>query len=307
MKILLCAADDWSNLMRGHANALRSVGIDATDLKLKPHVFGYDDASPVVKAGEMMAAMCEADIVMIYHSARSIVNLIRNSGIYLLGKVVVVHTGSDYRNNPDEVRALFQSIGVVCEFTDQCEFLMIDPALKYVAAAVPEHKKPIPAPNEFPVKVAHYPSKSEVKGTADIIRMMEKFQDKCYFKMDTELVPHAQQLQRLQACDIYVELFKLELNGQPYGCFGVTAFEAAALGKVVVTNNIYKEAYESVYGECELVIANTEEGFNTYMADLLSMTPDQLYEKRNATLNWVIRNHSYEATGNRIKNILAGL
>lgn len=254
----------------------------------------------------MQRAIRKADLVQIFHSCKTTANIVKETDV--TKPVTVWHTGSGYRSNPDGVRLFFNNLNVKKSFTDQCEFIMIDPTLNYVAVAVGINELPQFIENQTgPITVAHHPSKPEIKGTHDIVRMMERFSDRCDFVVDDSLVPHDKQIERMRDCDIYVELFKLELNGMPYGCFGVTAFEAAALGKIVITNNIYKEAYESVYGKCELVIANTEEGFNTYMNDLLSMTPEALYNKRLDTLKWVNRNHSYLATGNRIKNLLSDL
>lgn len=304
MRILNICYDDYSNFAYSQTLAMKTAGMEVEGMKLRAHAFGYAEQLPVVSTREMKRAIRNADLVQIFHSCRTTANTVKETDV--TKPVTVWHTGSTYRSDPDGVRQFFNNLNVQKSFTDQCEFLMIDPMLNYVAVPVPELSTRIEA-NTGSLRVAHYPSKSEIKGTKDIIRMMERFSDLCDFVVDDSLVPHDKQLERMQDCDIYIELFKLELNGRPYGCFGVTAFEAAALGKIVVTNNIYKEAYESVYGPCELVIANTEEGFNTYMSDLLSWDIGRIGTKMAATQDWVTRNHSYLATGTRIKNLLSDL
>lgn len=313
MKVLLVCADDWAGLMHGHAQALRSIGVDAEDCKLKPHVFQYDSESPVIKAGEMIAKIRTADIVMIYHSSRSIVNLIKQAGVK--SKFVVVHTGSDYRSNPDEIRALFKSIGVVHELTDQCEFLMIDPALSYVTAAmdVDAIRRTVNPLGYVPERgsklvLAHFPSKSDVKGSDSILSMIEPYKEKFHFHYSDERVSHQKNLFRMFNCDVYVELFQPELNGKPYGCYGVTAFEAAAMGKVVITQNIYQQAYRDAYGvDSPFVIANDAKEFSTILSGLSTWGNLTLERHQNETLAWVRKHHSLQATGERIKKVLERL
>lgn len=308
MKVLCITADDWSNLMHVHSNALRSVGVDCTDLKLRPHAFGYATESNVVSASEMMQHVRKADIVNIYHSSRTIANLFAASGYR--GKIAAWHTGSDYRREPYNITKMFKDIGVKHFFTDQCEFLLIDQTLKYVATAIDiqeMRKYHAQTPITEPYRIAHYPSKADVKGSEDIIRMMSEFGKEFRFTYSDEKVSHSEQLQRMSGCDVYIELFKPMLEGKPYGCFGVTAFEAAALGKVVITQNINQKAYADVYGDCPMIIANTEADFISALEMVRSYTPDELHRHQVDTFKWMFTKHSYESTGNRIKKLLEQL
>lgn len=313
MKVLNICADDWANFMHGHTLALRSAGVDVTEAKLRPHVFGYSTETPVIKPSEMSALIRSADIVQIFHSSKSIANLISAAG--LKGKFTVWHTGSDYRSDPDGVRDRFKSLGVVKEFTDQCEFLMIDPDLTYVTAAVDVEGirmsvNPMGLPEEYGSKfsIGHYPSKSGVKGTEKVLELIKPHVDKFFFHHSDEKVSHDRQLSRMNNCHIYVELFQNELNGKPYGCYGVTAFEAAALGKVVITQNIHKEAYFKAYGcEAEFILANTEYGFTAALNELAGYSVHKMQLRQDRVLQWVKKHHSIQATGERMKNILFAL
>jgi hypothetical protein len=305
MKVLNIAADDWANLMHVHANALRSVGVDCTDIKLRPHAFSYDTESQVVTSPEMVAAIRKADIVNIYHSSRTICNLIQATG--LRGKFTVWHTGSDYRREPYAFTKMFKDIGVRSFFTDQCEFLLIDQTLKYVATAIDVQKMreyQLNKPISEPYKLAHYPSKADVKGSEDIINMVSEFGKDFRFSYSDEKVSHSEQLKRMADCDVYIELFKPTLEGKPYGCFGVTAFEAAALWCVVITQNINTKAYADVYGDCPMIIANTKESFVDALEMIRSYTPEELQKHKEDTQKWIWGKHSYESTGNRIKKLL---
>lgn len=309
MRILNICADDWANYMYSQSMAMRSIGMDVIALKSNRHSFGYEDQCSVSSDSHISNLIKAADLVQIFHSCKRSANLVRSVNPNI--PITVWHTGSLYRAAPKETSNFFaQNNNIKLELTDQCEFLSVDPRLAYVAVAIDIHRiRRYQVEKQIGTRyiVSHYPSKSSVKGTEDILRMMRPLKDLCTFKSDDKIVPHKEQIRRMSEADIYIELFKPVLNGQPYGCFGVTAFEAAALGKIVVTNNIGKDAYESVCGNCELVIANTEYAFSTYMRDLLSMNPAQIKDKQTKTLEWVVEKHSLKATGERIKSILSNL
>jgi len=153
-----------------------------------------------------------------------------------------------------------------------------------------------------PLEIAHYPSNTEVKGTNHIINMLSDISSaKYYFICDTNEVDYRQQLDRLKTCDIYIEMFKMELGQNIYGSFGITALEAAAMGKIVVTNNLHKELYQDVYGDCALQIVNTEKEFKDKINQLINLSTHELRELQHSTKQWVLK-HSYSATGDRIKS-----
>lgn len=300
MKVLNLSFDDFANFAHENANALRSVGVNCLDLKRMAHPFSYGTESKVATSERIISEIKKADIVQLFHSDHTWLQT-----AYDLGKrVIVYHTGTGYRQNPENCNNIFNSKVERC-FTDQCEFIGLGMKNEtYIATAI-DTEKIIPGDWKTlkPYLVAHYPSNPTVKGTEKIVEMCKSI-DGLQFIMSEERLKHDAQLKRMAACDIYIELFNTTQHGKPYGCFGVTAFEAAALGKIVITNNINEKAYCQQYGDCALVIANTEEAFISKLTWLNGLSENDLLNLQEQTREWIVKNHSYIATGNKIKTLL---
>jgi hypothetical protein len=148
----------------------------------------------------------------------------------------------------------------------------------------------------------HCPSSAKVKGTEAIKRMM----DECgaNFKAQTEILNHSESLKRMRNCEIYVELFSPEVNGKKYGHFGITAIEAAAMGKVVVTQNLSSDIYEKNCGDCPLILTKDESDFKNHIYWLMNMDDDELQGLQQAHRKWAVEKHSFKAMGERLKRIL---
>jgi hypothetical protein len=86
-----------------------------------------------------------------------------------------------------------------------------------------------------------------------------------------------------------------------YGEWGVSAIEAAALGKIVITHFLSHKKYEQVYGQHELCVANTPSDIAVHLESLLELSDDELLKRRKATRSWVEKFHSFKAVGTRLK------
>jgi hypothetical protein len=298
MKILNLSYDDYANFAHENANALRSVGIDVMDLKKIKHPFSYDSESKIATSSEIKRAIEKSDLIQLFHTDSTWLKY-----AYDLGKrVVVYHTGTTYRQNSEFCNKIFNSYVERC-FTDQCEFIGLGMKNEtYIATAINTEKfKPIHKEVSDPYLIAHYPSNKFVKGTDKISEMLSKIEG-ANFTINTERVSHENQIMRMNLCDIYIELFAPKQGEKQYGCFGVTAFESAALGKI--TNNSNQKAYSDAYGKCSLLIANTEEEFMNFLNVLIDMQPFEIISLQQEARNWVVEKHSYQATGNYLKKCL---
>lgn len=301
MKIVNICSDDWANFSYDNAMALASIGVDCKSYKLNKHVFGYKNESELVSLEKMREIIAHADIVNYIHGSISLFNA--TFGASSNKKIIVTYTGSAYRNAPEQHNEIFNP-GVSLSLTDQCEFLNLGGKnIKYISTAIDLNNFPEPdftlnAPYVF----GHFPSNPEVKGTKEIINMMEMINVPLIYA--NQNVSHEQQINRMKKCDIYIELFKPELNGRPYGCFGVTAFEAAAMGKIVITNNVNYKVYEESYGWCALCIANTPQEFYLSVKYLQSASKEEIELRKKESYKWIKDTHSYEASGKYLKNIL---
>lgn len=303
MRVINVSFDDYANFSYDNAMALKSVGVDANSYKIVKHPFGYKNESDVVSRQRMRLIIKQADLVQIFHSA----NVFIQDCLDAKKPFVVYHTGTSYRSNPEGMNHLFNRTALF-SLTDQCEFINLGAKnLHYIAGAIDAVKYPkFNHQIKTPFKIAHYPSNAEVKGTDKIIEMMLKVKSTNFvFDWSKERVTHAEQFKRMGACDVYIELFNKKLNGKPYGCYGITAFEAAAMGKVVITQNINPKVYEDVYGRTQLLYCNTEKEFIKQIEILGDMSMEQISTLQTYTYNWVLEKHSYQATGNYLKKLFS--
>lgn len=298
MKIINLSYDDYANFSYNNCMALRSVGIDCNSYKRIRHQFGYEDQCKIVSMDQILDLIKDADIVQLMHSDNTWLNICADLG----KRVVVYHTGTAYRNNPDNMNTFFNPIVEKC-FTDQCEFIGLGMKNEtYTTVAIDTDKfKPLPWLVSGPFTIGHYPSNPEVKGTVSIVQMIKKLKQPNKFVYAIDRVNHVSQIRRMSQCDIYIEMFKPILNCRPYGCYGVTAFEAASMGKIVITNNIREDVYYNYYQvEPALFIANTENTFLSLVDDILNSSKDEIKKMQQYSREWVIEKHSYKAIGERI-------
>lgn len=292
--ILNASSDDYSNYGHAIAKSLRSIGLECVDVCTRRHRFHYDTGSHEMTYQEMIPLIRKADIIQVMHSDIRLFELARKYG---KGKIVVYHTGTRYREKHSMYEEIFKGVTSV---TDQTEFMCLGNH-HYVVSPVE-----LPLARLYKrgkIKIGHYPSEPTTKGTNEIIEMLRPFEGRFEWLHSTKLVPHHEQLKRIAECDVYIELFKPTLNGNPYGCFGVTALEAAAMGKVVITNNLYPDVYKNTYGDSPMMFVNDEETFRNTIEALLKsrkslVTLQKEFRKKS------IENHSFQSTGNRVAKLI---
>jgi len=302
MVVTSICSDDYANFMYDNANALRSVGLEVHDLKINPHQFGYENQSKVTSLNEMRHWVKKSDVLQIFHSDAYLFQLTQN----LCKKIVVHHTGTPYRMAYKHMNRVFnvkckKSILALGEFE---RLGSIRP--EYVVGSIDIDKyKPKYIPKSRKVKFGHYPSNPQVKGTGVINRAIGKVGVE--YLHSVEKVNYKDQLKRMSKCDVYIELFAPKQDGRPYGSWGITALEAAALGKVVITNHTSKAYYEKFYPKSELEVVSTPNELEAKIRQYNQMSIGEIRAKQEKTRKWIEDNHSYVPTGNRLKNILYGL
>jgi len=296
--ILFLTFKDYSNLCFNFSESLNSIGVKSKALTLSSHDFGYEKQSIKVGLMGMIEAIEQADTIIIGHSSIHILKSIRE---YVRDKKVwVLHTGTPYRQSPESMNDEFNPI-VEGTLTDSPEFMTLGAKnIHYIACAIDTNKIQFSQHKNEVLTFAHYPSNPANKGTKEIKQMMTDFPVK--FICDEGILPHEENLKRISECDVYIELFAPKQREKEYGSFGVTAFEAAAMGKVVITNSLYDEVYEEAYGPSELVVANTESDFKGCVHQLLQL--QDLHDLKQRNRFWIEKKHSYSATGTYLKDLL---
>ena len=302
MRYVFICGDDWANLQHELAQALRAA-ITSEDtvqaVKLRTHPFGYDYQCPLRTVEQMAEMTSEADVVFITHSDHELLPYVNRSS-----RIVPIHTGTKYRQNAQAINEAFSFTDL--QLTDQTEFFGLGAKnLRYITVPVTIDKWQLFShESSRPYIVGHYPSNPHVKGTDRIIAMMAKVRTPHRFDYSTTRLPHPEHLRRIATSDIYVELFAPQQGGREYGCYGVTAFEAAAMGRVVVTQNLHPEVYEEEYGYCPFILADNEGDFIAKMEYVLNMPPVELRDRQTKHYMKMKEYHSHNETGLRILNYL---
>ena len=80
--------------------------------------------------------------------------------------------------------------------------------------------------------------------------------------------------------------------------------EAAALGKVVITDFLGKEKYEKEFCKCPFLVANTKEELLEHISYLRSLNGEKIREIQKETRDWVVKNQSYKVIGGRLRDVL---
>lgn len=297
MKILNICCDDYANFSHDNAKALRSVGVNCFDVKLQPHIFNYASESKIVNEDNLKQAISSADLIQIFHSDSSLLK-------YCKGKrTVVYHTGTRYRQQPEKFNALFNPF-VERSFIALGEFAGLGSKNEtYIVGATEITGQPS---LHFikPLRFAHYPSNPDVKGSHKICKEIELMNEKVHFDYSSERVSHAQQLARMNSCDVYIEMNSSEQGGKKYGSWGITTLEAAALAKIVITNHSTVSVYEKTYGvKPPLVLIEDYGSIDEAIRSVWYMTDTQINNLKNSTFMWVNEFHSYQSTGNYLKRI----
>ena len=299
MKVLNISSNDYANMSHNNANALRSIGVDCKDYTLNKHVFNYASESTLCNRLNLSYMVNDYDIIQIFHTDSSLLELVLNN--QFKGKIIVYHSGTRYRENPEHWNELFNKYVYRC-ITDQTEFMELGAKdIEYLAPHT--DLKPVEKRKEGKLIIGHYPSNPIVKGTKEIREMLEPFKDNFEIRIDETILPHEENLKRIAECHIYVELFKPELNGKPYGCFGVTAFESTALGCYVITNDLNQNVYNNVYQSSPFLISNTKESFISTIKEGLNSASHEGNIERMMYCDFY-NNHSITSTGQRILKLI---
>lgn len=303
MKISVICHEDYANYGYENAKAMRYVGLEAKSYVLKRHSF-YKEQSELVSINSLSQIVKTSDVVIVMHSCGTSLDIVKD---YVGQKqIIVFHTGTRYRSDPEKHNKRWNDIAdkIVIALGEFENLGAKNPI--YLGITVDCDKIKPDYRLQEKLRIAHYPSNPDVKGTKIINKVVKQLQSKYDFiyNHSIEKVGYDRQLTRMNDCDIYIELCAPLNNGNPYGSFGTTAVEAAAMGKVVVTNNLWEKLYLSEYQNCALEIANNETDLYNRLEKLLNLHQNDLLQKKIASRLWAERCHGYEATGKRMKLLI---
>lgn len=308
MKVLIIAVHDWAGMGNLLTESLRSVGVDARFYVTKASPYKF----PVVAMNKVQTKQFarQCDIVQYMHSEQAKIGVDISKK-----KIVIFHGGGKFRNNSHTICNKFNSM-VDCSIIQTYDLLGLGAKNeKWLLPPVDTKRiNPVYETEGEKIIVGHYPSAPRNKGSHTVNKLIKRIRNKVpdfEYRYSYEKVPWKQQIKRMSQVDIYIERMSLKSQGKRQtegvwfktGVWGVTALEAAALGKVVVTNFFGHKRYKKDYGECHLQIANSEKDMEELLIKLLSTPKDDLLQLKQQTRHWAETHHSFKAVGNRLKMI----
>ena len=307
MRVLMLSINDWAGAGHLLVQSLQSVGIDA-----KLYVSGsnrYKHPRVSLNLGEAKRFARTCNIIQYMHSEKVKLNVNLSDK-----KMVVFHGGGKFRTNSEKICRLFNPI-VECSLIQTYD--LFGRGCKNEKWLLPpidtKGIKPVYQTDGEKIIVGHYPSSPRGKGSENINRLIKKIRNKVpdfEYRCSYDKVPWKKQIERMSSVDIYVERMSLKGYGKQNknkwfttGCWGITALEAASLGKIVVTNFLDHDQYKKDYGKCFLQIANSEDDMEKLLIKLLSIPKKDLLKLKRKTRKWAEDYHSFEVVGSRLKKI----
>lgn len=300
MRIGILCSTDWACFGMGIYKSLKAINTDVIGYTLTLHPFSYKEQLPVTTVPDINSKFKDCDVVIFPHSDWELIQYL-DPHI----KCVNLATGTKYRQDHERINSKFSTPFTLIALP---EFQTLAPHAKYLVGAV-ELDMPVKPVGDRLV-VGHFPSNYNVKGTDDINRIILQLKDSYDFEYlhSVDRVSHQENLERMNKCDIYIELMAPTQGGRPYGSFGISALEAAALGKIVITQDINGNGlYGKTYGPSMLNLIKDEQGLKKTLSELLQYKGSHIEGQQQATKEWVKRNHSYKSTGIKLMEYLNGL
>lgn len=305
MNVLLLAKNDWAGLGNTLTKCLCEVGVNAKIYTIRKNRYNHPSVSINKKQAIKFSRKC--DIIQYMHSEKVPFNIDLNNK-----KVVVFHGGGKYRNHHENLCRIFNPI-VDCSIIQTYDLFGL--GAKNEIWLLPPIDTQLITPNYETngkkIIIGHFPSSSYGKGTKNVNRIIEEikpFVPPFEYRFSDKRIKWNAQISRMSEVDIYIErmsMTKIEKNGKlaRTGVWGMTALEAAALGKIVVTNFYGRKYYKKDYGECVLQSANSEDEMKGILIKLLNTPKKDLLPLKQMTRKWVEEKHSFEVIGNRLRSI----
>lgn len=255
----------------------------------EPHQFHLREDRPVIRR-----AITEADILHVHLTLTDL----QKMGMRYDVPVVLHHHGTMYRNMGDGARARENGRAAVVLVSNP-ELLKYDPAATYMPNPVPYaryqrlaaevHDGAFEFSNSRPMRIAHSPSKRELKGTGVLLRVVDRLNAQ---GVPVELVliegmAHGAALARKAMADVTFDSFWLGMQ-----CSGL---EGAAMGQPVIAGDLDNAGwYNRNHGRVPYTFANDEAALRDQLARLATDREFFEGEARRVTEH-VMHHHDYAA------------
>jgi hypothetical protein len=313
--VLFLCWDDNANTMYRFWQCAKYLGLNSVMFKGKAHPFGYPIQAPIHPSLSSIPISGTPVTVM----APGLESLINSAHVVHLGastypmcvvnwkkkNIVVQHGGTVYRQNSKACNDLFNQFAK--KTIIQCPDLLGLGATNEEWIPYPVDttnlKPDITRKDPHQLVIGHFPSNTAIKGSVqirDVIQRLELSGHKFKYLDDlVNRVSWTENLNRMRQCDIIIETCNPKQFDKPYGEWGNTALEAAALGCAVITNNSHFKQYIKEFGDFGPIIANNADELEARLIELIG-TPQAISVIKQRCRDWAVRNHSIPATANRL-------
>ena len=323
--VLAITQHDWSNTLFRYCKCLKYLGLNVRAFKGQPHRFNYPEQIaihtalitqpksffPVIIEAPELREYVEAAKVIWFHAGTFI-----DTGADLSNKhVIVSYSGGTFRNEPEKCNTLFNPIvdATIMQFPSMLnkgaknEHLIYYPVdTDYIS---PQYERWENTKDKL--IVGHFPSDPCSKGTEIVLAAIKDLQYTFASKFMYAGVQSMEYgkwhvdwpicLSNMAVTDIIIETIKPIIDGNPFGTWSNAALEAAALGKIVITNSYDLELYKKEYSaEWEFFIVSNREELKNVLEELFEYSDDEIRQKKEATRKWVVENHSIPVTAKRL-------
>jgi len=307
---------DWANTGYRFTQCMALVGINVMALKGVKHAYNYPAQTevipqlggklysnfPIVIKAPELKPLAESAKVIHFHASTFV-----DMGIDLSKKKVVVqHGGSTYRKAASDCDRVFNEFAdvTIMQFPMYMEHHPVNPVLVYCPVDTDKIQPDFSRSGKL--RIGHFPSNSKAKGTGDIEKVCHsltnnpEYTDRFEYTVDTNNLPWEEHIQRMNQCDIIIETVQEEYHGQKFGEWGNTSLEAAALGKIIVTNCHSMDLYHKEYGSCALQVANNPQELTDTLERLMGLSGDEIDRLKRESRQWAEDKHSMKATADRL-------
>ena len=351
--VTILTAYDWCNTGYRYYKGLMQNNVKVQMLKLYAHnIFNYGDEAPYLfsnaKEIQNKSIIAISEHVPMYHYKINNIKYIEIIKKYIeSAKIIYFHaetfielnnynynkkiitgvSGHPYRRRPKEYSTFFNKFiyGSLIQCPDLLNLGLKNEHLIYYGVDTDNITPYSLNNNNTILKIGHFPSNPETKGSPDIMNaidfIVKKYPNKFIYNglnINSNNPNHEKtwenNLKRMGECDIYIETCKpylnaysvfKEYNNTKFGEWGNTCLEASALGCIVITNSLTKDYYmENYTKDYPLLIANSYEEIIKQLEYLNKLTPDEIIKLKQQYREWVEKNHSLYMTGKRFNEKL---
>ena len=325
---LLVAKHDWANTGFRFWRCLQKLGLNSLMVKGEPHRFAYPMQAPIHPSLTSKPMSFSPCVVMapglesLLESAH-VIHLIASTWPFVAfdwkeRNVVVQHGGTAYRLDPDTCNATMDpyASATIIQCPDLLNLGASNEHLIYYPVDVDFINPDFKRRDVKRLVVGHFPSNSEIKGSKEILEVIDQLEtDHYYFdkfnyvgvtniERKRDWVSWEDNLKRMAKCDIIIETLAPKNYDHPFGEWGNTCLEAAALGKIVITNCLNLDIYSREYGHFAPCVANTPEDLKKTLMACMDMSTHEIAVKREQTRTWAEESHSIDATAKRLWNLV---